>query len=180
MARLLSVLALTVAAVSQVVHAASCHSSTGHMQMVTYVKRHPEYTREEFWEYWETQHAPKVAPLAAHFNITRYQQIQVGGQILPTAGGSSRPASNVTVEFDGIAMFLYKSADVLTEMLSHPYYINVVEPDEHVFIDKAAFGTGMVATFIGSQVEVVNERKDVWIGDESVRAQYQEVFDSYQ
>jgi hypothetical protein len=108
------------------------------------------------------------------------QKIQVGGQILPTEGGSLRPASNMTVEFDGIAMFLYKSADVLTAMLSHPYYIDVVEPDEHVFIDKAAFGSGMVATFIGSQVEVVNERKDVWVGDESVRALYQEMFDSYE
>jgi hypothetical protein len=43
--------------------------------MVTYVKRHPDFTREQFWEYWQEQHAPKVAPLATHFNITRYQQV---------------------------------------------------------------------------------------------------------
>jgi hypothetical protein len=178
MARLLSVLALAAATLSQVV-VGSC-STNGHQQMVTYVKRHPDYTREEFWDYWETQHAPKVAPLAAHFNITRYQQIQVGGQILPTEGGSLTPASNTPVEFDGIAMFLYKSADVLGEMLAHPYYIEVVEPDEHVFIDKAAFGGGMVATFIGTQIEVVDHSKDVWVGDRAVGDKFQELFATYQ
>ena len=54
---------------------ASCYSNTGLLQMVTYVKRRPDFTREEFWKYWETQHAPKVVPLAVHFNITRYQQV---------------------------------------------------------------------------------------------------------
>ena len=45
--------------------------------MVTYVKRHPNSTREEFWKYWQEQHAPKVVPLATHFNITRYQQVNL-------------------------------------------------------------------------------------------------------
>jgi hypothetical protein len=57
---------------------ATCASNTGLTQMVTYVKRHPDYTREAFWSYWQTQHAPKVVPLATHFNITRYQQVRWG------------------------------------------------------------------------------------------------------
>lgn len=53
----------------------NCAGNTGLTQMITYVKRHPSYTREEFWEYWQEQHAPKVVPLATYFNITRYQQV---------------------------------------------------------------------------------------------------------
>ncbi|CAG9982130.1 unnamed protein product [Clonostachys byssicola] len=158
---------------------ASCKGNTGLTQMVTYVKRHPDWTRENFWAYWQTQHAPKVVPLATYFNITRYQQVQVGGQILPTKPGSETLASNELVEFDGIAMFLYESPDILTAMLSHPYYLEVVEPDEHNFIDKEAYGGGMVATFVGTHIEAVDRAKDVWVGNSKTRAEYRELFASY-
>ncbi|GJD02417.1 Ethyl tert-butyl ether degradation [Colletotrichum higginsianum IMI 349063] len=157
---------------------ASC-TNTGQAQMVTYVKRAANVTRDRFWNYWQTEHAPKVAPLAVYFNITRYQQIQVGGQILPTAAGSTEPAATEPVEFDGIAMFLYKSDEVLAAMLAHPYYLEVVEPDEHVFIDKAAFGAGMVATFVGTDIEIVDGRTDVWVGNRATREKYDKVFQSY-
>ncbi|PCD27347.1 hypothetical protein FGRA07_02486 [Fusarium graminearum] len=139
-------------------------SNTGLLQMLTYVKRHPNMTRAEFWEYWDTQHAPKI---------------QVGGKIVPTDAGASAPASNNLVDFDGVAMFLYESADDLTAMLSHPYYIDVVEPDEHVFIDKSAYGNGMVATYIGENIEVVDDERSVWVGDEKTRNKYQRLFKSY-
>ncbi|OLN81341.1 hypothetical protein CCHL11_08566 [Colletotrichum chlorophyti] len=157
---------------------ASC-TNTGHLQMVTYVKRASNLTRTEFWDYWQTQHAPKVNPLAVHFNITRYQQILVGGHTLPTAAGSTEPSSAEPVEFDGIAMFLYPSGEALEEMLAHPYYINVVEPDEHVFIDKSAYGAGMVATFVGTDIEVVDDRRNVWVGEKTTLKKYQDIFQSY-
>lgn len=59
-------------------HVPNCtdaESETGHLQMITYVKRKPSFTQQEFWDYWETQHAPKVAPLAEAFNVRRYQQV---------------------------------------------------------------------------------------------------------
>ncbi|GKU06391.1 hypothetical protein FLAG1_07987 [Fusarium langsethiae] len=154
-------------------------SNAGLLQMLTYVKRHPNMTRVEFWEYWDTQHAPKVIPLATNFGISRYQQIRVGGNIVPTDAGASAPASNKLVEFDGIAMFLYESPDDLTAMLAHPYYIDVVEPDEHVFIDKYAYGNGMVATYIGENIEVVDDERSVWVGDKKTRNKYQKLFKSY-
>ncbi|KAF4344003.1 hypothetical protein FBEOM_2047 [Fusarium beomiforme] len=154
-------------------------SNTGLLQMVTYVKRHPNMTLEEFWEYWDTLHAPKVIPLATHFGITRYQQVRVAGKIVPTGASATEPVSNELVNFDGIAMFLYESADVLTDMLSHPYYVNVVEPDEHVFIDKAAYGNGMVATYIGEHIDVVDDAKSVWVGDKETLSKYQMLFKKY-
>ncbi|RKL34047.1 hypothetical protein BFJ72_g9534 [Fusarium proliferatum] len=177
-------------------------SSTGLLQMVTYVKRNPNMTLDEFWQYWDTQHAPKVIPLATHFGIARYQQVcphnfapkrritayrcvvlpyqvRVAGKIVPTDAGATQPVSNQLVDFDGIAMFLYESSDVLIDMLSHPYYVNVVEPDEHVFIDKSAHGNGMVATYIGEHIDAVDDAKSVWKGDKKTLSKYQKLFKKY-
>ncbi|KAI1066900.1 hypothetical protein LB506_012006 [Fusarium annulatum] len=177
-------------------------SSTGLLQMVTYVKRNPNMTLDEFWQYWDTQHAPKVIPLATHLGIARYQQVcphnfapkrritayrcvvlpyqvRAAGKIVPTDAGATQPVSNQLVDFDGIAMFLYESSDVLIDMLSHPYYVNVVEPDEHVFIDKSAHGNGMVATYIGEHIDAVDDAKSVWKGDKKTLSKYQKLFKKY-
>lgn len=76
-------------------------------------------------------------------------------------------------------MFLYESADDLTAMLAHPYYTDVVEPDEHVFIDKSAYGNGQVATYIGEHIEVLDDKRNVWVGDKKTQKKYQKLFNSY-
>lgn len=76
-------------------------------------------------------------------------------------------------------MFLYESDEALNDMLSHPYYLEVVAKDEEVFIDKEAFGQGMVATYIGAHVEAVDKGKDVWVGNETTLAEYQRIFETY-
>ncbi|KZL86880.1 hypothetical protein CI238_09235 [Colletotrichum incanum] len=148
-------------------------------QLVTYLKRGSNLTRTEFWDYWQSQHAPKVAPLAAHLGIIRYQQIQASGRVLPTLVGQDAPSSNVPVDFDGIAMLLYPSVEVIHAFVTHPYYVNVVEPDEHIFMDKSAFGAGMVATFRGTHIDVVDDNEYVWAGDQATRQTYQELFEKY-
>ncbi|TID02474.1 hypothetical protein CH35J_004803 [Colletotrichum higginsianum] len=154
-------------------------TSTGQTQLVTYLKKGANLTRAEFWDYWQTQHAPKVAPLAVHLGITRYQQIQVSGQVLPTLVGRDEPSSEVPVEFDGIAMLLYPSVEVIHAFVTHPYYTDVVEPDEHNFMDKSAFGAGMVATFRGTQIEVADDNEYVWTGDRATRQLYMDLFATY-
>lgn len=111
--------------------------------------------------------------------MTPTPQIQVGGKIPPTEAGADGPASTELVEFDGIAMFLYPEPEALNAMLSHPYYIDVVLPDEHKFVDKKAFGAGMVATYVGTHIEAVDGGQDVWLGLKSTRDKYQRLFDSY-
>lgn len=73
MARLTSVVAAATALAGATV--ASCKPDSAAVQMITYVKRHADLSREQFWDYWQTQHAPKVVPLATHFGIRRYQQV---------------------------------------------------------------------------------------------------------
>ncbi|BAE59088.1 EthD domain-containing protein [Aspergillus flavus] len=181
MVRLMSPLAALAGAT-----AASCQtddqnhdSYTGYTQTITYIKRHPDWAREEFWTHWQTEHAPKVAPLATYFNITRNQQILVGGMIPPTAMGADQPANTTLVSFDGIAIFPYLNPSALTAMLSHPYYIDIVEKDEETFIDKSAYGDGMVTTYVGKNVEVADEGSNVWVGDAATAEKYQKLFESY-
>lgn len=109
-------------------------------------------------------------------------QIQVGGKILPTSTNASvaTPEDNVPVDFDGIATFLYSRPEDLAAMLAHPYYLEVVAPDEARFIDKAAPGGGMVATFVGTTVDAVDGGADAWVaGDEETRQEYRRVFQTY-
>ena len=195
----------------------SCEGTTGYQQMITYVKRHPGLSREQFWDYWQTQHAPKVAPIAQHVGITRYQQVcrspshfaaswgqrgfysrqrkdvsavrhipansapqvQVGGNIPVTAANVTAPENPEMVEFDGIAMFLYQKPENLEALTAHPYYTDVIAPDEAKFIDKSAFNGGQVATYIGKNVEVVEDLQNVWVGDAKLRDEYQKKFDEY-
>lgn len=99
--------------------------------------------------------------------------------VLPTEAGATEPASLTPVEFDGIAMFMYRAPEVLTAFLAHPYYTEVVLPDEGVFIDKTAFNGGQVAVFVGQHMEVVDDKQSVWIGNSTMREKYQQIFDSY-
>lgn len=59
------------------------------------------------------------------------------------------------VEFDDIAMFLVPSLDSFRTAVEDPYYLSVVEPDEHNLMDKSAPGRGVVASFQGLIVPVV-------------------------
>jgi hypothetical protein len=58
-------------------------------------------------------------------------------------------------------MFLCQSADFLTGMLSHPYCIEIVEPAEHVLVDKLAHESDMVTTYIGKHTDVVDNSENV-------------------
>ena len=99
--------------------------------------------------------------------------------ILPQAAGSPEPESRELVGFDGVALFLYTNPDDIAAFVAHPYYKEVVAPDEAVFIDTQAYNGGMVATYVGPHVDVVEGGDDVWAGDDGTRAEYQALFDKY-
>lgn len=75
------------------------------------------------------------------------------------------------VEFDGIAMFLVPSLDNIKAAVEDPYYINVVKPDEYNLMDTSAPGRGVVASFHGLMVPIVQNGHDA-TGDE-LRAEVQ-------
>lgn len=85
--------------------------------------------------------------------------------MLPNSSADSAPnatqhTASEPVEFDGIAMFLVPSLDAFKQMVQDPYYLNIVEPDEHNLIDKEGPGGGVVASFQGVLLSVVKDGKD--------------------
>lgn len=56
-------------------------------------------------------------------------------------------------------MFLVPSLERFTEAFSDPYYVEVIEPDECQLIDKDGVGNGVIASFQGRMVGVLEEGK---------------------
>jgi hypothetical protein len=46
------------------------------------------------------------------------------------------PAFATSIEFDSAAMWSVESYDAYLKAYADPYYVNVIEPDEHNFVDK--------------------------------------------
>lgn len=65
------------------------------------------------------------------------------------------------MDFDGIATFLVPSMAVFEEALKDPYYLNYVVPDEYNLLDKEGKEGGVVASFAGAAVSVVQNGADV-------------------
>lgn len=140
---------------------------TGFIQILQYVKRNPKLTREEFWDQWQTVHAPKFIPFAEGSGIRRYQQVRVSGKIIPswspeltppnaTTGSSSEP-----VEFDGIIMILAPSIEVFNRAFKNPYVAQVLAPDWAQLLDTDAPGGGIVAALHGTMLACVNNGASV-------------------
>ncbi|KAG6359628.1 hypothetical protein INS49_013150 [Diaporthe citri] len=155
-------------------------TDTGGVQVLHYLKRNRKFTRDQFWAYWKDIHGPKLVPLAEKYGFTHYQQLRTFGKVTPASSPESAP--NVEdveskgetaglVEFDGIAMFLVPSLDSFKAAVEDPYYLNVVQPDEYNLMDKSAPGRGVVASFQGLMVPIVQNGDDV-TGDEQ-RAEVQ-------
>ncbi|KAH4853749.1 hypothetical protein HBH75_104340 [Parastagonospora nodorum] len=140
--------------------AAEIHQSP--IQILTYIRRNRSLTGAQFYTHWEMIHAPKVIPWAEKHGIIRYQQIHTTGSMVPIPSTASAPNALHTielpttpVEFDGIAMFLVPSLEQFTVAFQDRYYVEVIEPDERVLLDKEGPGSGIVASFVGREVRLV-------------------------
>ncbi|KAH8847107.1 hypothetical protein MCOR27_010070 [Pyricularia oryzae] len=157
-------------------------TSPSGVQLLSYIRRNPRLSREEFWDHWANEHAPMVVPLALKFGITGYTQIRAFGEILPQDAGEDNPASNFPTSFDGIATFRYPNDTALENMLAHPYYTKVVAVDEARFIDQEAHNGGQVAVFISATYDVVGNHapsRNVWNGDKAIKDYYEALFKKY-
>lgn len=65
------------------------------------------------------------------------------------------------VKFDGIATWEVPSLEKFMEALEDPYYKDVIAPDEHNILDKEGLGAGIVASFTGKVVTVIDGGKNL-------------------
>jgi hypothetical protein len=64
-------------------------------------------------------------------------------------------------DFDGIAMFEVSSIDQFPAAFKDPYFISVVDPDEYYMIDKSGFQGGLIASYMGNMVSILDQGKSV-------------------
>lgn len=158
--------------------------SSSSIQILTYIRRNPSLSRSEFYDYWRTKHAPIVAPWAQKYGILSYRQIHTSGLITPLPSSASAPNASAEklpdspVHFDGIAMFEVRSLEEFRKAFEDPYFKEVVEPDEWKLIDKAGLGKGIVVSYSGSLVSVIDRGLST-LGDQGEEAKRKfEVFEA--
>lgn len=106
--------------------------------------------------------------------------------MVPISAAASAPNALSTgalpttpIEFDGIAMFLVPSLKRFTDGFLDPYYIQVIEPDEREFLDKSGPGSGVVASFQGKMIDMMQEKTSTG-AMVTERDTFREVFDQFE
>lgn len=79
-------------------------------------------------------------------------KIHATGFIVPTDTEGNKLGE--VMNYDGIAMFELESEDDWSEAVKDEFYINVIEPDEHKFINKAGHGRGILQYSFGKLVKI--------------------------
>lgn len=126
---------------------------------ISYLKKKPGLTLEEFYDHWENVHAPLVKPWMEKHGFVSYTQASrlspshqsdytdPGSKVHSTSLlqqtgitriGPQTSGLNPLLEYDGTAVIEAPSLDVLTTAFEDEYYKTVIAPDEDRFIDKPA------------------------------------------
>ena len=91
-----------------------------------------------------------------------YLQVHTAGHMVPVPATASAPNAisrgalpTTPVEFDGIAIFLVPSLQQFNAAFEDPYYVDVIEVDERVILDKEGPGSGVIASFNGKMTDMM-------------------------
>jgi hypothetical protein len=116
--------------------------------------------------------------------LAKHSKVHTAGSIVPVPATASAPNAisrgelpTTPVEFDGIAVFLVPSLESFNAAFEDPYYQEVIEVDERVILDKAGPGSGVIASFNGRMVDMMQRGKST-IGDGE--GKYRRVWEQYE
>ncbi|KAJ5131091.1 uncharacterized protein N7515_007130 [Penicillium bovifimosum] len=118
-------------------------TSENTLVLLCFIKRRQDLTEDQFYEYWEKIHGPKIAPWALKHGIVGYKQIHTRATIRGSFAAAV-PLPLSTVDFDGAVIWEFPSLDTFLSAFSHPYYVNVIAPDEKNFLEKTLNETATV------------------------------------
>jgi hypothetical protein len=85
------------------------------IRLVFALRKKPDLTRDEFQEYWLTQHAPLVASFATDLNIHRYVQTHTLND--PANEAAQRARGEMEPAYDGVAELWWESEQELAQTL---------------------------------------------------------------
>ncbi|ROT35842.1 hypothetical protein SODALDRAFT_381128 [Sodiomyces alkalinus F11] len=105
---------------------------------ISFLKRKPGLTQEQFYHHWEKVHGPLVKPWMEKHGFISYTQIHATAAlnegVAPIGPESSGPSP--LADYDGCAVFEVPSMEVFANAFKDDYYLNTIEPDEREFVDK--------------------------------------------
>ena len=97
-------------------------SSEPRIKRLSFIKRKPEWDRDEFFRYWKDVHGPMALAMPG---LQRYVQCHA----LPSAYEKGEP------RYDGVAEMWYESLGDLNFSLASPEFKEVAQPDGTKFVD---------------------------------------------
>lgn len=107
-------------------------------RITTLFSPHPSVSEAEFFDHWYSIHGPLCVPWALRYNIVEYTQyITPKAQRDVLAGGKSSEGGVRGVSgYSACADFYVRDYEDFLRAFQDPYYIEVIRPDEDIFINK--------------------------------------------
>ena len=98
-------------------------------------RRLPGMTRQKYSQHCQTVHARKIlaGPADMLVHVSKYVQ----NFVIDSAYGAPEVTRVAPVEMDSVSEIYQPSPEAMGLMTSHPYYLSVIQPDEHLFADAS-------------------------------------------
>ncbi|OBT50875.1 hypothetical protein VE04_08484 [Pseudogymnoascus sp. 24MN13] len=113
-------------------------------RVLTLFSKRPDLTDEQFSHHWEKVHAPLVMPWALKHGFIGYVQYHTPAAMREAFAGVMASEWRGDINYNGAALFDVVSYEAFVKAFEDPYYINVIEPDEHNFVAKDVTGKNQV------------------------------------
>ncbi|KAI6779742.1 uncharacterized protein J7T54_005772 [Emericellopsis cladophorae] len=111
---------------------------------ISFLKKRPDMTLEQFYHHWQHVHGPLVKPWMEKHGFLSYTQVHATQELKQSAKPiGPESSSNVLLEYDGAAIIQIPSFSVFETAFQDEYYKTVIAEDELRFLDKEA---GVVRT----------------------------------
>lgn len=100
-------------------------------------------TRQEYFRHFQHVHAAKIlaGPAEMLENLSRYVQ----NYVIDGVYGSHDAPMASPVEMDSVSEIYNHDQEAVGRLTSHPHYLSVVQPDEHLFADISTLKLMMAA-----------------------------------
>ncbi|MFC3574219.1 EthD domain-containing protein [Streptomyces yaanensis] len=103
------------------------------IKLIVAARRLPGMTRQKHWQHYQNVHATKIlaGPADMLVHLSRYVQ----NFVIDAAYGAPDVTRVAPIEIDAVSEIYNPSPEAVGLLTSHPYYLSVIQPDEHLFAD---------------------------------------------
>ena len=112
------------------------------MNLLVVSRRLPGMTRREYLRHFQNIHGTKI--LAGPPDMLQDLAGYVQNHVVDAAYGTHGAPMAAPVEMDSVSEIYFPNPEAVGHMTTHPYYLSVIQPDEHLFADGSTLQLMMV------------------------------------